>query len=72
MPLKVLFVNHTAEVSGSERSLLTLLAALPPSVKARVATPPGGLAEAVEELGIWVKTPSRVRIPPSPSLCRAR
>jgi L-malate glycosyltransferase len=50
--VRVLYVNHTAEVSGSERSLLALLAALPGSVHARVATPPGALAQAVAELGI--------------------
>jgi len=52
--MKVLYTNHTAEVSGSERSLLTLLAALPAGVEPRVATPPGPLAAAVSELGIPV------------------
>ena len=47
-------MNHTAEVSGSERSLLILLAALPPSVEPRVAAPPGGLSRAAQELGIPV------------------
>jgi glycosyltransferase involved in cell wall biosynthesis len=47
-------VNHTAEVSGSERSLLILLSGLPQSVDACVATPPGRLARVVEELGIPV------------------
>jgi glycosyltransferase involved in cell wall biosynthesis len=50
----VLYVNHTAAVSGAERSLLTLLGGLPASVQARVATPPGPLAQAVGELGIPV------------------
>lgn len=50
--MRVLYVNHTAEVSGAERSLLSLLAALPEQVQPRVATPAGRLAEAVEELGI--------------------
>jgi glycosyltransferase involved in cell wall biosynthesis len=50
----VLYVNHTAAVSGAERSLLTLLGGLPASVQARVATPPGPLAQAVAELGIPV------------------
>ncbi len=50
--MRVLYVNHTAAVSGAERSLLTLLAGLPPSVHARVAAPPGALAEAVRELGV--------------------
>jgi L-malate glycosyltransferase len=52
--VKVLYVNHTAEVSGSERSLLSLLAALPPNVQARVASPPGALMQATERLGIPV------------------
>jgi glycosyltransferase involved in cell wall biosynthesis len=52
--VRVLYVNHTAEVSGAERSLLTLLAALPKEVEPLVATPPGRLAGAVTELGIPV------------------
>lgn len=51
--MRVLYVNHTAEVSGAERSLLTLLAALPDeAVQARVATPSGRLQAAVRELGV--------------------
>jgi L-malate glycosyltransferase len=52
--VKILYVNHTAEISGGERSLLSLLAGLPPSMQARVATPRGRLAAAVQELGIPV------------------
>jgi glycosyltransferase involved in cell wall biosynthesis len=54
--MRVLYVNHTAEVSGAERSLLSLLAALPDTVKARVAAPRGQLAGALAELGIPVTT----------------
>src|ERR1700727_1399339 len=54
--VRVLYVNHTALVSGSERSLLSLLGGLPDSVKAHVATPPGPLAQAVEDLGIPVSS----------------
>jgi glycosyltransferase involved in cell wall biosynthesis len=50
--VRVLYVNHTAEISGGERSLLNLLAALPDSVHARLAAPPGALPDAVAELGI--------------------
>jgi L-malate glycosyltransferase len=50
--VNVLYVNHTAELSGGERSLLSLLAALPDTVQRRVALPPGRLVAAVEELGI--------------------
>lgn len=52
--MRVLYVSHTAEVSGSERSLLSLLAVLPRSIQPRVASPPGRLARAIDELGIPV------------------
>jgi glycosyltransferase involved in cell wall biosynthesis len=52
--MRLLYVNHTGLVSGSERSLLSLLAALPPSVRPVVASPPGPLMQAVIELGIPV------------------
>jgi glycosyltransferase involved in cell wall biosynthesis len=54
--MRVLYVNHTAEVSGAERSLLSLLAALPDTVEARVGAPRGQLAGALAELGIPVTT----------------
>ncbi len=54
--MKVLYVNHTGEVSGGERSLLSLLAALPGTVDRRVALPSGRLAAAVKELGIPTAT----------------
>jgi L-malate glycosyltransferase len=50
--MRVLHVNHTATISGGERSLLGLLAALPESVQPRVATPRGPLQLAVEDLGV--------------------
>jgi L-malate glycosyltransferase len=50
--VNVLYVNHTGEVSGGERSLLSLLGALPDHVHPLVASPRGGLAEAVERLGV--------------------
>jgi len=56
--MNVLYVNHTAEVSGAERSLLTLLEGLPSGVDARVASPRGRLSRAVEALGV-----PTVRIP---------
>jgi glycosyltransferase involved in cell wall biosynthesis len=49
-------VNHTAEVSGAERSLLSLLAALPDTVQPRLATPRGRLAEEAQRLGISTAT----------------
>jgi glycosyltransferase involved in cell wall biosynthesis len=52
--VKVLFVNHTAEVSGAERSLLSLLAALPDTVERRAAVPSGRLVGEIERVGIPV------------------
>ena len=54
--MKVLYVNHTAEVSGGERSLLALLGALPGSVEPLVAAPVGRLQMEARALGIGVIT----------------
>jgi glycosyltransferase involved in cell wall biosynthesis len=50
--MKILYVNHTSEVSGGERSLLDLLRALPATARPHVAAPPGRLLTAVARLGI--------------------
>jgi glycosyltransferase involved in cell wall biosynthesis len=50
--VNVLYVNHTGEVSGGERSLLLLLGALPGKVHPLVASPRGSLSAAVELLGV--------------------
>jgi L-malate glycosyltransferase len=50
--VNVLYVNHTAEVSGGERSLLSLLEALPDEVRPLLAAPEGGLLEAARALGV--------------------
>jgi glycosyltransferase involved in cell wall biosynthesis len=50
--MNVLYVNHTGEVSGGERSLLDLLGALPGEVQPLVATPRGALREAVARMSI--------------------
>ena len=52
--MRVLYVNHTAEMSGGERSLLYLLSVLPPTVTATVACPAGPLTLAVRQLGVPV------------------
>jgi glycosyltransferase involved in cell wall biosynthesis len=51
-PIRALYVNHTAVISGAEQSLLVLLRSLPPSVIPAVACPEGELAEAVRRAGI--------------------
>jgi glycosyltransferase involved in cell wall biosynthesis len=53
--MKVLYVNHTGLMSGAERSLLTLLEALPAEVSPVVGAPEGDLAKAVRRLGIAVE-----------------
>jgi L-malate glycosyltransferase len=52
--VRVLYVNHTALLSGGERSLLSLLAALPDSVEVTVAAPAGELAELLAARGVAV------------------
>lgn len=54
--MRVLYVNHTAEVSGAERSLLGLLAALDGKVERRVATPRGRLSNELAALAIPTST----------------
>jgi glycosyltransferase involved in cell wall biosynthesis len=49
---RILYVNHTAQVSGGERSLLELLAALDGRAEPIVAAPAGDLADAVRALGV--------------------
>ncbi len=75
--MRVLYVNHTAEVSGSERSLLSLLGGLPADRAApRRARRPGRLTKAVEELGIPVTpitaTAGSLRLHAAPHAARAR
>ena len=52
--MRVLYVSHTAEISGGERSLLGLLGALPASVQPHLAAPEGQLQRAVQGLGVPV------------------
>ena len=50
--MRALYVSHTAQVSGGERSLLDLLDALPASVQAQVAAPRGQLQQVLAARGI--------------------
>jgi len=53
--VRVLYVNHTSEISGGERSLLELITGLPDEVSAAVACPEGPLANAARRLGVPVE-----------------
>jgi glycosyltransferase involved in cell wall biosynthesis len=50
--MRVLYVNHTAQVSGGERSLLILLESIAGEAQVVVAAPRGPLWDAVQALGI--------------------
>jgi L-malate glycosyltransferase len=50
--VRILYVSHTAVVSGAERSLLDLLGALPESVRPLLAAPPGQLSDLAQARGI--------------------
>jgi len=50
--MRVLYLNHTAAVSGAERSLLDLLGALPTHVSPVVASPGGELARLVRAAAV--------------------
>ncbi len=52
--MKVLYLSHTALMSGAERSLLTLLEGLPPDVEPVLACPRGPLSAAARHLGVPV------------------
>jgi glycosyltransferase involved in cell wall biosynthesis len=54
--MRVLYVSHTAVVSGAERSLLDLLVALPDTVQPLLATPPGPLQALARERGVAATT----------------
>lgn len=58
---RVLYVSHTSEMSGAERSLLTLLGGLPASVSPVVACPAGRLADAVRAMGVPVIEIAEIR-----------
>jgi glycosyltransferase involved in cell wall biosynthesis len=49
--LRVIYLSHTGRMSGAERSLLELLAALAPDVPRLVASPEGPFADAARRQG---------------------
>jgi L-malate glycosyltransferase len=53
--VRVLYVNHTAHISGGERSLLELLAGLGRRVRPTVATPEGDLSRELRARGLPVQ-----------------
>ncbi len=53
--MHVLYVSHTAHVSGGERSLIELLGALDGGVQATVAAPEGELAATLRTIGVPVR-----------------
>ena len=50
--MKVLYVNHTSQMSGAERSLLELIALARVDADVVLACPPGDLMERARALGI--------------------
>lgn len=56
--MRVLYLSHTAQMSGGEHSLIALLGALPPEVEPVLAAPRGPLADAAVARGVEV-----VRVP---------
>lgn len=53
--MRVLFVNHTALVSGAELAMLELAQGLAPEVSCLLACPRGRLAELARERGLFVE-----------------
>jgi glycosyltransferase involved in cell wall biosynthesis len=53
--VRILYVSHTAEISGGERSLLDLLGGLDGHVQAAVATPEGPMSAALGARGVPVR-----------------
>jgi glycosyltransferase involved in cell wall biosynthesis len=54
--VRVLYLNHTALMSGAERSLLELIEGLPADVDPHLACPPGPLTETARALGLEVSS----------------
>lgn len=57
--MRVLYVNHTAHVSGAEEALCDLLRALPASIEPVAAAPRGALTERLDALSVpWHEIPA--------------
>ena len=52
--MRVLYLNHTGQMSGGEHSLIDLLSGLPASVSPVLACPGGDLEDAARKLGVHV------------------
>ena len=58
-PVRVLYAQHTALMSGAERSLLEMLAGLPGYIEPLLACPPGALADEARRRGVrWRPLPA--------------
>jgi L-malate glycosyltransferase len=53
--MRVLYVSHTAQVGGGERSLIELLGAVDGRVQAVAATPEGELSSTLRTMGVRVR-----------------
>lgn len=50
--MNVLYINHTGQISGAEKSLLEIVRTVPGHISPVVACPDGPLAGAIAELGV--------------------
>ncbi|MEA2143416.1 MAG: hypothetical protein QOI64_1846 [Solirubrobacteraceae bacterium] len=53
--MKIVYLNHTGAISGAERSLLELMAHLPPEVEPVLVSPEGPLHDAAKARGVAVQ-----------------
>jgi L-malate glycosyltransferase len=74
--VNVLYVSHTGQLGGGERSLLDLIEALPDEISPMVATPPGSLERELAALAVPTATisgtASSLRLHPLHSMRGAR
>jgi glycosyltransferase involved in cell wall biosynthesis len=74
--VNVLYISHTGQLGGAERSLLDLIGALPDEIRPMVATPAGSLQRELQALGVPTATitgtASSLRLHPLHTLRGAR